>query len=318
MDDYTKINIYKLQEFKESPCDVYAQLATGKILVICKKEMQISEKLVEKVASAEGCEILVKTSDYPLLHKDSAEKAFKMFRDDLQNNSFVDRAKRIGLEIDALKVVQLILTNVGISDYIIGMANETLDATLHTLDKNPTISSLIRYIFESEDIFSKKSLLINYIALATLSKTDWNNETNRKKLSLACFLCDYSITDSNLLMLTSEEEIEDIDKSDKKTYLQHSTKEANKLSKNNAIPDDVIKIVEQHHETPELSGFPNHPQVSSIIPLSAVYILSQEFVFDLLKKDFNKSTIKTKLYEMKERNFSGHFEQVYKSLCANF
>ena len=289
LEDFTKINVYKLQEFKLSPCEVYAKLPNGKILVVCKKEMEISDKLVDKVANTDGCEVLVKTCDYPLLHKDSAEKAFKVFRDDLKNKSFIDRAKRIGIEIDALKVVQLLITNVGISDYIIDMANETLSATFHTLEKNPTISSLIRYIFESEDLFSKKSLLINYIALATLTKTDWNTEANRKKLSLACFLCDYSIDDSDVLLITTDEEIEKIETVQKDKYLKHTTEESSFLSKNNKIPADVIKIVDQHHETPELTGFPNKPQVSAIIPLSAIYILSQEFVFHLLKNDFNKS-----------------------------
>ena len=55
----------------------------------------------------------------------------------------------------------------------------------------------------------------------------------------------------------------------------------------NGVPDELIWIVEQHHECVTGDGFPNQIKKSEVFPLSLIVAIANKFVDDILPSSKN-------------------------------
>src|SRR5690606_15220452 len=119
----------------------------------------------------------------------------------------------------------------------------------------------------------------SYTALSLLDTFDWSSEKIKEKMSLAIMVRDV------LLWPEQFAQLRDYEKSGRTLALDeeirnHPTKTAALLEadKNRWFPPEVCTIIQQHHERPDGGGFPAGLKHTKITVLSAIGIVSDDFI----------------------------------------
>ena len=100
---------------------------------------------------------------------------------------------------------------------------------------------------------------------------------------------------------------------DQKIFLSHP-KDAGNLIKRyfTTAPPDTDALAYQHHEAPDGSGFPQGMRAEKISPLSALFIVANDFSFYFLKDD--EPTMDDFLLKCHSRYDFVNFRKVVKAL----
>ena len=145
----------------------------------------------------------------------------------------------------------------------------SIDANINELTKELDKSldkEYLNEILNEESFLYKHSLLIAYTTSYIISKFEWGNNSNMlDKVTRASFLHDIFSEDGH----------------EKEHF--HITKAVN-LVKDIYPDNDLIKLVEQHHENPDGSGFPRRLTSRQIQPLSACFIIAHHMAETILSQ----------------------------------
>jgi HD-GYP domain-containing protein (c-di-GMP phosphodiesterase class II) len=159
-----------------------------------------------------------------------------------------------------------------------------VDAVLAQVNKSPKLVDLFNNLNVARDrenyLKEHIGLLIN-ITTAISKHMDWSSQQTLEKFVYASYLHDYAIRNSpGLAKIQTEAEIEPmadlISDEDKELILNHPILASEELKQYEEIPEDVFAIIEQHHETPEGTGFPKKVDFNRITQLSALFIIAHE------------------------------------------
>lgn len=139
--------------------------------------------------------------------------------------------------------------------------------------------------------FTQKINLTSFIACVLAKQLDWISKTTMDKLVYAAVLCDITLAvKPELMMLQTMQDYDRVkdrlSEEDRKIFLSHP-KDAATLIKRyfNQAPPDTDSIVHQHHELPDGNGFPMHLKAERIAPLSALFIVANDFSYYFLTDD---------------------------------
>src|SRR5690606_8713205 len=136
-----------------------------------------------------------------------------------------------------------------------------------------------------------------FIGIAISSKLEWKTDHTNRKLILAALFHDITIKNQeiakipSLEVLKSSEFVISFSEEDRKNYEAHPIEAANLVKEFAEIPPDVDRVILEHHELPDGTGFPRRLNHQRINPLSAVFILSHliadEIYYEMGKIDIN-------------------------------
>ena len=139
--------------------------------------------------------------------------------------------------------------------------------------------------------FTQKINLTSVIACILAKQLDWISKTTMEKLIYASVLCDITLAvKPELLMIRNMQEFEKIKNTlsdvDQKFFLSHPKDAANLIKGyfKNAPPDTDV-LAHQQHEQPDGNGFPLRLKAERISPLSALFILANDFSYYFLLDD---------------------------------
>ncbi len=139
--------------------------------------------------------------------------------------------------------------------------------------------------------FTQKINLTSVIACVLAKQLDWISKTTMEKLIYASVLCDITLAvKPELLMIRNMQEFEKIKNTlsdvDQKFFLSHPKDAANLIKGyfKNAPPDTDV-LAHQQHEQPDGNGFPLRLKAERISPLSALFIVANDFSYYFLLDD---------------------------------
>ena len=175
---------------------------------------------------------------------------------------------------------------------------ETIDRTVekirHLVEKETKVEDYLKVLKEKQDeyaLFTQKMNLTSLIACVLAKQLDWISKSTMDKLVYASVLCDITLAvRPRLLSIANIQEFEKIKdslpKEDQELYLAHPKDAAFLIKKYFQLaPPDTDSLAYQHHEAPDGHGFPLHLKAEKISPLSALFIISNDFAFYFLKDD---------------------------------
>lgn len=172
--------------------------------------------------------------------------------------------------------------------------DKVVDKIRSAVEKEPRVESYLKALKEKQDhqaFFNHKMNLMSLICCVLAKQLDWISKTTMDKLVYASVLCDITLAvRPELLTLKSIYEFEELkDKlsaDDQKLFLNHPKDSAN-LIKNyfKSAPPDTDALAMQHHELPDGTGFPQGLRADKISPLSALFIVANDFCYYFLKDD---------------------------------
>lgn len=189
------------------------------------------------------------------------------------------------------------------------------------VDKEARIESLLKSLKEKQDhyaLFTQKINLTSLISCVLARQLEWISKTTMDKLVFASVICDITLAvRPELLKIQTLAEFERVKhtltEEDQKIFLSHPKDAANLIKRyfNNAPPDtDVLAF--QHHELPDGSGFPQGLRAEKISPLSALFIVANDFSFYFLKDE--DPTMDDFLLKCHSRYDHVNFRKVIKAL----
>ena len=175
--------------------------------------------------------------------------------------------------------------NFGWSNTIAELSRENITRTLALIEREPHMKKYFERL-KLENSKYKIPLhcyLLAFVTTALLKELGWNSPSTLRKMSFACLLHDIELNDvmfkNKLDVLVSEKMQHELNQPVNYAIFNHCTKAAEIVNHWSSCPPDVDKIILQHHEKLDGTGFPHKLNFLTIFPLAAVFILSEDLVY---------------------------------------
>ena len=169
-----------------------------------------------------------------------------------------------------------------------------IDRIRGLVEKSPQVEEYLKQMKKKQDqyaFFTQKLNLTSIMSCTLAKQLDWISKATLDKLVYASVLCDITLAvKPDLIGLATIEEFEKIkdtlSEEDQKVFLSHPKDAAFLLKKYFTMaPPDTDSLVFQHHEQPDGGGFPLGLRAEKISPLSALFIVSNDFSYYFLQDD---------------------------------
>lgn len=175
---------------------------------------------------------------------------------------------------------------------------ETIDRAVekirHLVEKETKVEHYLKALKDKQDeyaLFTQKMNLTSLISCLLAKQLDWISKSTMDKLVYASVLSDITLAvRPQLLSISGIQEFEKVkdtlSEEDQKLYLAHPKDAAFLIKKYfQTAPPDTDALAYQHHEMPDGHGFPYGLKAEKISPLSALFIIANDFSYYFLKDD---------------------------------
>lgn len=189
------------------------------------------------------------------------------------------------------------------------------------VEKEDRVENVLKKLREGQGeyaFFTQKINLTATIAALLARQLDWISKSTLDKLVYASVLCDITLAvRPELLKIQNLSEFEKIksefSEEDHKIFLSHPKDGANLIKRYfTAAPPDTDALAYQHHEAPDGSGFPMGLRAEKISPLSALFIVANDFAYYFLTDD--EPTMDDFLLKCQSRYDYVNFRKIVKAL----
>lgn len=243
--------------------------------------------------------------------------------EDLLGSLSEDLSGNEALVSDSTELVWHLISESGFREDVQRVVKAAIHQTLVITRKNPGLKGFLDKILRDEHShLVRHSMITAHVACGIASQLGWTSEQTFLKLTMAALMHDIllpSLDESeNVWMEALASSKDDVKNNPEcKAFLQHSVEGAELLRRFKDIPPDTDKIVLEHHELPEGTGFPRGFTSSQISPLGCLFILSHQIAELLLQLKADNIPWKHDLLLKKlapERWQSGNFKKIWQAL----
>lgn len=221
-----------------------------------------------------------------------------------------------------LDTIHEVVSRSGFTPEIADIARKNVELTRKAIGKNPRLDAIIkRFEDEPEKYIANHSMLLAEVACAIAQNVDWVSDTTFSKLTIAALFHDITLRNQEIARMQSLQEIaisgKKFSTADIEAFKNHPAAAAELVKEFREIPQDVDAVIMHHHERPDGTGFPRKLTNQYIPQLSALFIVSHDYVDHILTmgEDFSKATCFNKL---KSKYLSGNFRAIIKTLDPKF
>ncbi len=302
---HVPISIKLLKAIGVCPGDIYIQINEEKFIKIYNAEEIFSTEEVQKYQK----------KDRAYLHIDSedSQKVLSLLTTQI-NLLFTESKKDLsGEALDLNSFIFSAAKEIGINQEVIELSKPAMKFAINIIKKNtPLKDALLRLFKKDSDFVPQHSLVLAMVSCAIASEMKWNSELTMCKLSLAGLIHDLELENAQI----KEYEMSEVSEFSEK-FKYHPTKLASLLTTIKDIPPDIDRIIAEHHEKPDGSGFPFGKKHLQISALSSLFIIAHELSNIICEKMAKKEklTQKSVLEKLnKELYNKGNFKKVLKAL----
>ena len=199
--------------------------------------------------------------------------------------------------------------------------NKTISNIQTIVGKEQKVEHILAILKQHGDaysFFTQKMNLTSVVACMLAKQLDWISKTTMDKLVYASVLNDITLAvRPELLKIQNMSEFEkaksNLSDEDQNIFLSHPKDGANLIKRYfTTAPPDTDVLVYQHHEQPDGHGFPLHLKADRISPLSALFIVANDFSYYFLLDD--EPTMDDFLLKCYSRYDFVNFRKVLKAL----
>ncbi|WP_372655743.1 HD domain-containing phosphohydrolase, partial [Halobacteriovorax sp.] len=239
---YIAVSIEESMDMSSSPCDIYIRISNSKFVKLFKKGVAISLSEIDKYSH--------RSKDYLFIKKEDSTSFYKKVIDGVVQKS------SLGLNSNEFDYVsQIIKTLVPLSislkipqSVVIGVVDCHVDVFRELSNLADDSSKFVNEMKDSGRI--NHMILSSLISAIIIKNLEWGSNNNeRKVIKCAAF------HDISLKVLEQENTGHDTSLNFSK-YKMHPIRSAEMLGGLSFIDNDIITMIEQHHESGDGSGFP--------------------------------------------------------------
>lgn len=290
--EYVPITFRTLTRLEGLTEDVYIQLSEKKFLKIYRQHDQITLNDVDKYAR--------KGVDSLFLDKETSKWLLK------QMNKFVSEAIETGSFEENIKLPTKV--SVEVEEDFDGVLLETQRKAVETIEdidpqfiesmgkrienvkklvsKGKGLEKLLKALDinrETKNYFNSHNNLLCTVVCLLAKKMQWYQDSTLDKLVFAAQMHDLPLVeDPELAKINDPKVFENskfaLEERQIELVQNHPLKMAELVKELPVCPIDVDRIIAQHHELPDRSGWPNKLSSGRIIPLASLFIVAHDLV----------------------------------------
>lgn len=266
-DDYARASVNLISNSDRFPFEIFMHVGE-KFIKVFNANQEITEEDLKKYTDKGVTHLYIEKDNAKAFTETLCDKIIKI----LTNESDSPEAK----VTDAHSLLIQAVNDLGLKETVLRAVKASVDYTVDLL-KRTNKDLLDGILNHRSNYLTEHSLAISVVSVAILKKTNWDSPENRSKLVMAGFIHD--------ALIESFDFTESIfaDRNDLETLINHSFSVIKLLESNEEFPEDVLKIVAEHHERPDGSGFPKKIDGNQFFSLSAVFVLAHDIVDAILK-----------------------------------
>ncbi len=216
------------------------------------------------------------------------------------------------------ETVQELIQKIGPTTEIQQTVKSAIQASMKTMAKNKDLKALMgRLVADRSRYIASHSIFLGSVASTIAAAMEWKTSQTLVKLNLAAFLHDIAMTNQQLAMVDTIEELnlksalftqKELD-----GYRTHPLVGADLARRFSEVPPDVDAIIAQHHERPDGSGFPYKLIHTRMGPLAGLFIVAHDLVHEIYRRegDFEMNVFIHRMAPLYNR---GHFKKVLTAL----
>lgn len=311
--EFCKVGIKKFLNFNYTICDIYINLSDNKYLKIINQNELYSFDIIEKF-KIKGIDFFyIKQEDFSTFTEHYAQ----LISSTLSSTSLTEQ-ERIESEVDSLQFVHETIHHLGIDEGVIKAVNAVMDSNTRVIKNIPDLGNLLKKMVNAKNYIYEHSLLNSYVCAMIVQEMNWSTEGTIQKMALASLMHDMALIDPELAMISelTEETINKkaLDYRQIGLIRKHPLEMAQRVNKIKNFVSEVDQIIINHHERPDGSGFPKGLQAAQLSPLSCIFIVTEEFVNTIYKKETNKEILLKVIADLEKKYSQKHFAKVISAL----
>jgi len=273
------------KNLKDFPVDVYVKLSKDKYVKVFKRNDRFEEVNFLRYKKR-GVRYLYISMDQSGVLINAIQKELK----DIISSTGITTAKKVNT---VFEIAHATVRAYGFSDEVMELAKESILQTVR---------------------FIKREI---GIACAIANKLNFKSESTEYKLTFAAFMHDITINHEELIKIQTLDELEEkknlFARVDIDNFKKHPIEASNLLINMRNIPPDIDRIVIEHHELPDGSGFPKKITHTRISLLTAIFIISHLLADEIYRKK-RKININEYVDKISGNYDRGNFVEVIKAV----
>lgn len=211
-----------------------------------------------------------------------------------------------------------LIPELGIKEEVLLMVGDAILNLKEVMSRKFDMKMMMKNILKGDGYKSEHSLFLVYLSCATLRETQWHSLENLDKLTVASFFHDLFVEDNteNLSLSDDITKIK-VPKATMKKYINHPFLAIEFLEKLSDISPDVGKIILNHHEKPDGTGFPHGNNWKKIFPLAAIFIVAEDFSNCIYAGGNDHAFIEDILDDFEQKYYQGNFKKALEGLRSS-
>ena len=278
--------------------DLYLKMSSDKYVRVFKSGQDLEKDDFAKYKERNVKTVFLRSEDYT--------KATVVFAEKMKKSLAV-RKLRIeeytALSLFSFDKVNKIINQLGLKKEVLTLTNHVLEINMKVIEKNKALRDLLEKTFSGNSFISEHSLMLTFVTTSIAKYMGWPSVTTAEKLTVAAFFHDIKLEDDELAKIdVIDSTIEDVfDRNQIASLKNHPQQAVDLLNKFQGFPPDVDKIILQHHERVDGSGFPRGLEWKRIFALAAVFIVAEDFVLSVFESGLNEVNTEHILTELEEK-----------------
>ncbi|MFT6069743.1 MAG: response regulator RpfG family c-di-GMP phosphodiesterase [Bacteriovoracaceae bacterium] len=301
----------------KKPFDIYVRLAKKKYVKIVSSGAVEGFDVVEKYIDKGVEYIYIKRADYIEFEKTSLDGLYSKFEKVKENGT---KEEVVELVLDSIDSVQDYVRNLGVNERTIENIDSVVAMTEETIRKNDKLADLLGLLNSKDGFIKDHSYLTCYIACLIADRMSWQSEGIWKNIILASLFQNITLESDKLAKIINldSEEFKALDENDQTKVRMHPQDAAKMLeAASNYFPEDTRKMIQNHHEQPDGSGYPRGLDGTKVSLLEGLFIISTNFARDLLISG-SLNNIMIMVQEYNERFNKSSYKRPYQGFLSAF
>ncbi len=318
---YLEISILNLISYNQINSDLYLKLSDEKYVKAIHKDTELYAKEIVHFKEKGVKYLYVLEKDY-LIFLESVSTL---------ENDFLKASKSLSQEFvseiagKSFNLAHQAISLIGLKKKTLELANKSLSATYEMIKKTKSFEQAWNSLIKKQNYFLEHSLVLSYIASEVVTNFRYTSGLDVSQICMASLFHDIGYLDEEVALSHVDNHLRKENKPtlqgfSKKTieYSKHPLKALELIEKIKGIPFDVHKMVLEHHEEPDKTGFPRSLSFSQLTPISMLFNVTHQFVKYMYVNGFNKYNRDICINMLKEKSLDAKYVAIVNALEESF
>jgi len=301
-----RIKLSTLRIFSKLSYDLYLKISDEKFIQVAKQGNDDLNSIIDHYKAKGIDHLYLKEFDYTR-YLETAKEIIMASTED-QRNKRDQKVTTVQIFDFAFQISREQLSTIGVTRIQEEIVHSAMANLIEEIKEDKKLFSMVKDFFDTKNYMSEHSLLIIYLSSMILKKMGWSNEQTLTQVIYAGFFHDIFIPEDlarvqDINLLTTQ--------THKDKVLQHISNAAKLLESIKGLNNDAHRMIKEHHEKPDGTGFPHGLKANQLPPLSCVFITAHYIVDYLYDNEFETKNLTTFIQDMQDVWDQGNFKRVY-------